>query len=53
VVLGTVVPTLVLVQLAVSAIAFAVGTSTSTKTMMDRLQDASDPSGTATKGDRA
>jgi hypothetical protein len=53
VVLGTVVPTLVLVQLAVSAIAFAVGTSTSTKTMMDRLQDAADPSGTSTKGDRA
>lgn len=58
VVLGTVVPTVVLVQLAVSAIAFAVGTSTSTRTMMDRLQDASGAdtsgtSGTPTKGGRA
>ncbi|WP_454051493.1 DUF6297 family protein [Cellulomonas sp. Marseille-Q8402] len=51
--LGTVVPTVVVVQLAVSAIAFAVGTSTSTKSMMDRMSEAADTSGASgAKGGR-
>lgn len=41
--LGTVVPTLVVVQAVASAIALAFGSSTSTKTMMDRLAEATEP----------
>ncbi|RMI06826.1 hypothetical protein EBM89_15010 [Cellulomonas triticagri] len=42
VVLGTVVPTVLLVQVGLSAIALAVASSTSTKTMMERLSEASE-----------
>jgi hypothetical protein len=42
VVLGSVVPTVLVVQVAVAAVALAVGASTSTKTMMDRLSEASE-----------
>jgi hypothetical protein len=40
--LGTVSPTLLVVQAAFSVIALLVGSSTSTKTMMDRLSEAQD-----------
>lgn len=40
--LGTVLPVVVAVQAGVSAIALAVGASTSTKTMMDRMAEATD-----------
>jgi hypothetical protein len=45
--LGTVSPTLVVVQLGFAAIALLVGSSTSTKTMMDRLADAQDATAAA------
>jgi hypothetical protein len=48
--LGTVLPAVVAVQVGVSAIALAVGASTSTTTMMDRLAEASDPSAADRKG---
>lgn len=40
--LGTVVPALVLIQVVASAIALAFGSSTSTKTMMDRMAEATE-----------
>ncbi|HEY0187195.1 MAG TPA: DUF6297 family protein [Cellulomonas sp.] len=48
--LGTVSPTLIVVQLGFAAIALLVGSSTSTKSMMDRMADMQDAAGTASTG---
>lgn len=50
VVLGTVLPTLLLVQAGLSAVALLLGSSTSTKTMMDRLSEASEAAEKERKG---